>query len=58
MADLTPYPGMPRWVKVSGVVVGVLALLVIVLIHSGSGPRHNITSAGSLGGQTAPDGGQ
>ena len=46
--DPLPYPGAPRWVKVSGIVVGVVALLVVVLIHAGGG--HDIQSAGGLGG--------
>ena len=54
MAGSPPYPGMPPWVKVSGIVVGVLALLIVILVHAGGGPRHNIPSAGSLGGHTAP----
>lgn len=56
MADPPPYPGAPRWVKVSGIAVGVVVLLVVVLIHSGGGPHHNIPSAGGLGGHTAPEG--
>ena len=41
MADLPPYPGTPRWVKVSGIVVGVLVLLVVILLVAGGGPgRH------------------
>lgn len=30
MADVTPYPGTPRWVKVSAVVALVILLLVAV----------------------------
>jgi hypothetical protein len=55
MADPTDYPGTPRWVKVSGVVVGVLALLVVIVLHAGGGLRHNTPSAGGLGDQTAPE---
>ena len=29
--DQDPATGLPRWVKVSGIIVGVLVLLVIVL---------------------------
>jgi hypothetical protein len=37
-ADLQPAPGMPRWVKVTAVIVAVLALLlVIVMLISGGG---------------------
>jgi hypothetical protein len=52
-ADHRSPPGMPRWVKVSGVIVAVLVLLVvIVLLISGGGhrPRRHASSAG-LGGQ-------
>jgi hypothetical protein len=47
MADPRSYPGAPRWVKVSGIVVGVVALLLVVLIHAGGG--HNMPSAGGHG---------
>jgi hypothetical protein len=47
MADPLPYPGAPRWVKASGVAVGVVALLVVILIHVGGG--HDMQSAGDLG---------
>ncbi len=56
MADPPPYPGTPRWVKVSGVAVGILALLVAILIHAGGGPRHNIAPGGGLVDHTAPGG--
>jgi hypothetical protein len=37
-ADRQPAPGMPRWVKVTAVIVAVLALLlVIVMLISGGG---------------------
>ena len=35
MADTPSYPGMPRWVKVLGIVV--LALAVLVIIHKATG---------------------
>jgi len=37
MADLPPYPGAPRWVKISGIIAGILALLVAVLLLAGGG---------------------
>ena len=42
--DLSPHrdsaPGMPRWVKVFGV-IGVVVLLIIVMLLTGHGPdRH------------------
>lgn len=30
-------PGMPRWVKVSGIVVGVLLVLVVAMVVLGGG---------------------
>ena len=37
-ADLQPAPGMPRWVKVTAVIVAVLALLLVsVMLISGDG---------------------
>jgi hypothetical protein len=35
-----PPPGMPRWVKISGIVVGVLILLFLVLRLTGIGGDH------------------
>lgn len=55
MADPLPYPGAPRWVKASGVAVGVVALLVVILIHTGAG--HNSQPLGDLGGHAAPENG-
>jgi hypothetical protein len=51
MADPRSYPGAPRWLKVSGIVVGVVALLLVVLIHVSGG--HNMPTAGGLGGHSA-----
>jgi len=42
-ADRESTTGMPRWVKVSGIIVGILVLLVIVLALTGV-----------LGGQHGP----
>jgi hypothetical protein len=50
-ADRESPPGVPRWVKVSGIIVAVLVLLlVIVLLISGSehGPRRHLS--GGAGG--------
>jgi hypothetical protein len=41
--DLESRPGMPRWVKVSGIIVVVLVLLVVILALTGV-----------LGGQHGP----
>jgi hypothetical protein len=51
----TPQPGMPRWVKVFGIVAIVLALaVVIVLLVSGGqhGPGRHVPGGG--GGHTLP----
>jgi len=50
------YPGTPRWVKVSGIVILVLVLLVvIVMVTSGSqhGPGRHMPS-GDAGANTPP----
>jgi hypothetical protein len=57
MADLHPYPGTPRWVKVFGIIAAVVILLFVILMFTrgpGShGPgRH--TGSGSFGGHTPP----
>ncbi len=50
------YPGIPRWVKVSGIIVIVLFLLVVVVMFIGRGEhgpgRH--APSGDAGGQTPP----
>ena len=38
MADRPPYPGTPRWVKVSGIIALVLVLLFLGLHFAGGGP--------------------
>jgi hypothetical protein len=53
MPDPPSYPGAPRWVKVSGIVVGVVALLLVILIHVSGG--HNTPTAGGLGGHSAAE---
>lgn len=41
-------PAIPRWVKVSGIVVAVLVLIVVVMLLSGHGPgRHSALAAAS-----------
>jgi hypothetical protein len=57
MANPPPFPGAPRWVKLSGITVGVVTLLVVILLHAGGGPHHNIPSVGGLGGHAAGEGG-
>lgn len=67
MADLPPYPGIPRWVKVSGIIVIVLVLLVAIIMVTGIGGEHGpgrhiqsgnpggLTPTGSLGGHIPPE---
>lgn len=50
--DPGDYPGTPRWVKVSGVVVLVFFLVVVVVHLAGGGFRHH-----GPGGDTPPSGG-
>jgi hypothetical protein len=48
-------PGMPRWVKVSGIIAAVLVLLLIVgllISGGGHGPRRHV-SGGGFGGSQA-----
>jgi hypothetical protein len=33
MPDQPPYPGTPRWVKVSAILAGVLVLIFLALLH-------------------------
>jgi hypothetical protein len=33
--------GLPRWVKVVGIVVAIMALLVVIMMLVGGGGRHN-----------------
>lgn len=54
MANPPPYPGIPRWVKVSGIIVIVVALLVIVLLILGGGPGGHGPRLHSGGGVTPP----
>ena len=50
MGNRPPYPGAPRWVKVSGIIFIVVVLLVVVMLLTGHGPgRH--TPSGEAGSQ-------
>lgn len=54
MADPLRYPGTPRWVKLSGMAVGVLALLVLLIVWTGVGGLHGPSrhlSSSSVEGQ-------
>jgi hypothetical protein len=62
MADLPPYPGTPRWVKVFGIIALVVVLLFVILMFTrgpgGHGPgRHTGRTGGPtplMGGHTQP----
>jgi hypothetical protein len=53
MADLPPYPGTPRWVKVFGIIAIVLALFVLFVVLTGvggpHGPSRHMSSSGAGG---------
>jgi hypothetical protein len=61
MADLPPYPGTPRWVKVFGIVAVVPLLLFVILLHTGviggHGPASSMTESHAPGGHTPHGGG-
>jgi hypothetical protein len=40
MAEPPPYPGTPRWVKVSGIIAVSLVLLVVIVVFTGVGGPH------------------
>lgn len=40
MAEPSPGPGMPQWVKVAGIIAGVLVLLFVLLQLAGVGGGH------------------
>jgi hypothetical protein len=55
--DRESAPGIPRWVKVVGIVLAAVALLVVVVLlvgGGGHGPRRH--GAGGAGGQAPPSG--
>ncbi len=59
MADRPPFPGTPRWVKVSGIIAFILVLLVVVLLVTGLGGPGNHgpnrhSPSGDTGGHTSP----
>ena len=51
MSDRASYPGMPRWVKISGIIAILLVLVFVGLhftgimggMHSMGGPGHHAT---------------
>lgn len=56
MTDLPPYPGTPRWVKISGIIFGALVLLIIIMVFTGIGGPHGPgrhLSSGAASDQTS-----
>ncbi|MGH7574015.1 MAG: hypothetical protein ACREM1_02650 [Longimicrobiales bacterium] len=57
MDDHSAYRGIPRWVKIFGIIAIVLVVLYIILHAIGIGGRHGPgrhSRSGDAGGQTAP----
>ncbi len=55
--DRGSVPGIPRWVKVFGIIALTLVLLVVVMMLIGGGehgPSRHIPSGGPGGGYTSP----
>jgi len=48
MAELPPYPGAPRWVKVFGIIALVVVLVFVILLFTrgpgGHGPDRHMPS--------------
>jgi len=55
-ADLPPYPGTPRWVKVFGIIAIVVVLLFIILLLAGGGRHGPGRHTGGDVGHTPPAG--
>ena len=51
---------LSRGGEMAGGTVGAVALFVVIAIHAGGGPRHNMPSAGGVGvaDHTAPEDGR
>jgi len=54
MADQSPYPGMPRWVKISGVVAAMLISLAVIVIAFDIGGPHGPGRHMSPASETPP----
>ncbi len=51
------YPGMPRWVKLAGIIALILILLLVVLMVAGVGGQHGPgrhLPSGGAGGSSPP----
>ena len=50
MTDRPPYPGTPRWVKVSGIVTLIVVVLVVIAMFAvggNHGPGRHMPSGGA-----------
>ncbi|WEX78987.1 hypothetical protein PYH37_003959 [Sinorhizobium numidicum] len=56
MADRDDYPGMPRWVKISGIVFAVMILLAAIVIAFDIGGPHGSGRHLSPNGEMPPAG--
>lgn len=56
MADPPSYPGAPRWVKVFGIIAGIVVLLIVAVIFIGGGEHGpgQHTPSGDAGSQAPP----
>jgi hypothetical protein len=54
MPELPPYPGTPRWVKVTGVIAAAFVLLFVILMHAGIVGRHGPGLHGMHGDHVPP----
>jgi len=48
--------GLPRWVKVTGLIVAIAVLLIVVMMLMGGGRGHGPQRHGGAGGATPPVG--
>jgi hypothetical protein len=46
MADLPPYPGTPRWVKMFGIIGIVVVLVLVIMIFGSHGPGRHTSPGG------------
>lgn len=54
MADPPPYPGAPRWVKITGIITIILVLLVVAALFTGIGGPHGPGRHRASSGVTEP----
>jgi hypothetical protein len=57
MAGQPIYPGAPRWLKLSAMVGGVAALLVVILVHVSGAASHHFAFVGDPAHRSAAEAG-